>query len=257
MEKFMRFDFNVHQIVFAGHVRASYDKAIHKDRAYHGFALHLAGDKDYIFSDGTVLTVRSGDLIYLPKHSSYEVFYRETGACDCINFDLDADVVFTPFVMKMKNGSEAESCFQNAQKAWNRKNEGYITKCKAELYRLLYLITQQYFAEYMPSEKYEMIKPAVEHIHRHYLTDVPSVKALSEQCGVSVVYFRKLFKSFLGVSPIKYIRDLKMTHAKALLRSEMYSVAEVALQSGFSDVTHFSREFKKVTGVSPSEYAKR
>ena len=257
MDKFMNYDFNITKITFAKHLDASHDKAIHKDRINHGLALHMAGDKDYVFQDGTSLRVQAGTVIYLPKHSFYEVDYRETGDCYAINFELDEDITFPPFVMRLKNCAEAEKCFQRAEKSWMTKNVGQNVKCKAELYALIYLLIKQYFADYVPSEKFEIIKPAVDAMHQACLSGELRVEKLAEQCGVSEVYFRKLFKSFYGVSPIKYINDLKISHAKALLESQMYSVSEVALQSGFSDATHFSRAFKKSAGISPADFKKK
>ncbi|MBQ2966622.1 MAG: helix-turn-helix transcriptional regulator [Clostridia bacterium] len=254
MDKFMNYDFNITKIVFVNYLQASYDKAIHKDRLNHGLALHMAGDKDYIFQNGTSLRVQAGSIIYLPKHSFYEVACRKIGDCYAINFELDEDITFPPFVMQLKNCADAEKCFQRAANAWKmQKNEENI-KCKAELYGLIYILMKQYFSEYMPSEKFEIIKPAVDAMHRTCLSGELCVEKLADRCGVSAVYFRKLFKSFYGVSPIKYINDLKISHAKTLLQSQMYSVSEVARQSGFSDATHFSREFKKITGTSPSRY---
>ena len=52
----------------------------------------------------------------------------------------------------------------------------------------------------------------------------------------------------------KYINDLKISHAKELLASGMYSVTEAALQSGYADLSHFSREFKKTVGISPKKF---
>lgn len=65
-----------------------------------------------------------------------------------------------------------------------------------------------------------------------------------------------LFGSFFGVSPIKYINALKLARAEELLSSQMYSVTEAAQMSGYTDMSHFSREFKKHTGMSPTEVMK-
>ena len=66
----------------------------------------------------------------------------------------------------------------------------------------------------------------------------------------------KPFKSFYGISPIEYINNLKIILAKELLESNMYSVTEAAIRAGYTEMSHFSREFKKATGVSPIEYKK-
>lgn len=65
-----------------------------------------------------------------------------------------------------------------------------------------------------------------------------------------------LFKNTFGVSPIKYLNELKIAEAKKLLREDNYSVSEIAEMLGFSCIHSFSRSFKTVTGFSPSEYKK-
>jgi AraC-like DNA-binding protein len=68
------------------------------------------------------------------------------------------------------------------------------------------------------------------------------------------VYFRKIFKSIYGVSPIKYINNLKIEHARELIESQMYSISEAAFHSGYSDSSSFSRDFKKHFDMTPGEY---
>ena len=55
---------------------------------------------------------------------------------------------------------------------------------------------------------------------------------------------------------MKYINELKIALSKDLLASRMYSVTDAAMQSGYNDISYFSREFKKSIGVSPKEYIK-
>ena len=71
---------------------------------------------------------------------------------------------------------------------------------------------------------------------------------------MSEVYFRKLFKEEYGVSPQKYIIDLRIQNAVGLISTGYYSLKEVAYMSGYSDYKYFSVEFKKKMGISPSEY---
>ena len=257
VEAFMNYDFNINRIILAIFVAAGTGDAIHKNRPSHGLAIHKGGEKIYTFTDRKKLTVRENDIIYLPKHSSYTVKSKENGDCYAINFDIDEDITFEPFVVKAKKFSEITEHFRVANKIWELKKPGYMLKSKAELYNIIYALRQEYFSEYFPAKKLEIIKPAVDYIHENYSKECISVEWLSEMCNITPEYFRKIFKSFYGISPIKYINSLKIMLAKELLESNMYSVTEAAIASGYSDISHFSREFKKFTGNSPSEYKKR
>ena len=103
----------------------------------------------------------------------------------------------------------------------------------------------------MPKSRFEIIKPAVSYIHDKYTAEKISVDMLSGLCGISPEYFRRIFKNFYGISPINYINNLRLSRAKELLESQLYSVSEVAMQCGYKEMCHFSREFKRAMGISP------
>ena len=75
-------------------------------------------------------------------------------------------------------------------------------------------------------------------------------------CGISTVYFRKLFTEIAGDSPIHYAEALRIKKAKELLRSDYDSITGVAIALGYRGIYEFSRSFRRMTGISPSEYAK-
>ena len=256
MESFMNYDFNINKIVVACFVPTGTGDAIHQDRPSHGLALHTAGDKDYIFASGEKINITGGDIIYLPKNSTYEVSAKNHGDCYAINFDFAEDISFSPFAIKIKNQAEILKHFRHANNLWKMKKNGYILKCKAELYNIIYSMHENYFAQYLPKNKLELITPAVDYIHENYITETISIDFLAQMCNISPEYFRKIFKNFFGSSPLNYINNLKITRAKELLESKMYSVTDAAIQSGYTDISHFSREFKKTTGFCPSAYTK-
>ena len=82
-----------------------------------------------------------------------------------------------------------------------------------------------------------------------------TVSRLASEAGVSSVYFRREFKGCFGISPIEYIKKVRIENAKALLSTAMYSVSEVATHCGFDSISYFSYEFKRITGETPSGYA--
>ncbi|MBE5734416.1 MAG: helix-turn-helix transcriptional regulator [Clostridiales bacterium] len=250
MKNFMKLNFNITKILIACDVFKSAQN-FHKNRASHGLVFLLSKHK-YSFSDGTVLEPDKNEILYLPKNSTYSVSSSD-GGCFAINFEFSNDTTFPPFVFKVKNQSILEH-FKIARNAWSKKLQGYELKCKAELYNIIYTLQQEYTTTYVSKDKYNLIYPAVEYIHENYTNQLISVEKLSKICKITPEYFRKIFRYFFGTSPINYINNLKIEHAKELLSSGLYSVSEASLASGFSDPSHFSRVFKKATEKSPSQY---
>ncbi len=229
-------------------------RVTHKNRPSHGLVLIEDGETTYKFSDGTTLNCKQSDLIYLPKNSTYEVTSKVAPTTWCINFQCANDACFKPCIMHLSNASEVLKEFQVAEKTWQRVKDGRELQVYSSLYKILYEIRRLSASNYLPKTKQNLIKPAVDYIHKHYLTEQINVEDLAKLCLISTNYLRKLFLAFYGVSPIKYINDLKIKRAKELLSSGMYSVSETALNSGFTDLSHFSRFFKQSVGVLPSEY---
>lgn len=244
----------VTEIVLAILVPAGTGSAVHKNRASHGLAFNVSGEKDYIFDDGSVLTVKENDIIYLPKRSNYEVATKTRGDIYCVNFQCLDEKVFSPFVFHISNAEEVLKAYQNAEKAWKRGKEGREYRVLSELYRIFYEMRRLQSAPYFPKAKQDLIKPAIDYIHKHYTEELVNMERLSRLCGISYDYLRQLFEKIYGCSPIKYINHLKLKRAKELLSSGLCSVAEAAFNAGFSDLSHFSRFFKDNVGVSPSEY---
>ena len=81
-----------------------------------------------------------------------------------------------------------------------------------------------------------------------------SLGEMAESVNLSPPYFCSLFKSITGVPPAKYLKTLRMQQAATLLTTTFLSVKEIVCRVGFSDDSHFVRDFKRVYGVTPSEY---
>lgn len=256
MENFMNHDFNIEKIILACLVKSGTGLVAHKNRPNHGLALNLYGEKEYCFSDGKRITVRENDIIYLPKYSDYTITAHINGDCYAINFDVSEDVSFSPFVINAKNYNQICGHFRSANSVWETKKAGYMTKCKAELYSIIYQMQNEYYNEYFPKDKHEIINKAVRYIHETYMSENINIQELAKMCGITPEYFRRIFKSFYGVSPVNYINNMKITRARELLESQMYSVTETAQMSGYSELSYFSREFKRILGICPSEYIK-
>ncbi len=249
----MNYEFNIEKIILACHVAAGTAGVVHKNRPSHGLAIFWGGNRTYSFDDGTRLRVGGNAIVYLPKGSSYVVQMKEDSDCYAINFDIDEDVDFEPFVLDISSVEYCLERFKNSQKRWLKRDVGYLMKVKSDLYDIIYQMQREYSNSYIRGP-YGRIKPAIDYIHSNYYKEAISISYLAEICGMSEVYLRSLFAKHVNFSPNKYIKNLKLKRAEELLLSGFYHVNEVCFLSGFSDESFFSREFKKHFGVTPGEY---
>ena len=93
------------------------------------------------------------------------------------------------------------------------------------------------------------------HVQSHLSDTSLSITQLASEFAMSESTFRRQLKRLTGLSPVKYIQELRLTEARQLLESKTHkSVAKVAEKVGYSDGSTFARLFKKRFGKLPSEY---
>jgi len=255
MKSFFETDPVVTQIHFANLVGAEVT-FVHKDRKDHGLVAVFGGATLYQFDDGKEFIMGEGDIMYLPQHSNYTNTTLQYGDCYCINFSITEDIYNEPAVFSPKNMSVFEKLFKTADRYWTAKRDGYEIKCRSILYDFFYHLKSEMAVEYADSGKYGIIAPAIDYIHANYTKELISIEGLANMCHVSHEYLRRLFRLCYNTTPVAYINSLKIARAKELIASGMYTVTEAAYASGYSDMSHFSREFKKATGIAPSLYGK-
>jgi len=105
----------------------------------------------------------------------------------------------------------------------------------------------------MPGKGAVLAERAARHIERNLQRKV-TVSEVAEYCCVSPCHLTHVFKAALGVSPVRYIQQMRVDRAKRLLADESLYVYEIAREIGFDDPFYFSRMFKRVSGVSPEEF---
>lgn len=99
----------------------------------------------------------------------------------------------------------------------------------------------------------QIVLRAKEYIQENFHKDL-SLDRVSRQLDLSSYYFSKLFKEETGSNFIEYLTNLRINRAKELLKNEEYSMKAICTEIGYSDPNYFSRIFKKITGVTPTEY---
>ncbi len=94
----------------------------------------------------------------------------------------------------------------------------------------------------------------VEEMLRAHFVTPPSLAAIGDAVDVHPVHLSRAFRRYCGASLGDYVRRLKTEAACRLLRTSHCPLAEVALQSGFHDQSHFTRVFKRFTGLTPGQF---
>ena len=99
----------------------------------------------------------------------------------------------------------------------------------------------------------DIIRPAVEYINGHYQENI-SVPELSEKVHLSSSYFMSLFRKTTGMSVVEYANQLRIRAVCDLLAGSDIRASEAAFTCGFRNLSNFNRQFRRYTGLSPSEY---
>ena len=84
-----------------------------------------------------------------------------------------------------------------------------------------------------------------------------TIDEFAEQLMLSRTIFYRKLKSIVGLTPVDFIREIRIKRAVQLIDSNEYNFSQVAYMTGFNDPKYFSKCFKKVIGITPSEYKER
>lgn len=109
--------------------------------------------------------------------------------------------------------------------------------------------------EELPENLSKPVRIAVEYLNAHYKEPI-SLNDAAERAGVNSSYLSFLFSQEMKIGFAGYLLNLRLEHAKKMLKESHLKMCQIAEQSGFNDYHYFSKVFKKNSGVSPAEYRK-
>ncbi|WP_366777487.1 AraC family transcriptional regulator [uncultured Clostridium sp.] len=98
-----------------------------------------------------------------------------------------------------------------------------------------------------------VINKILKYLHLNIESEI-SLEKLAEDLNLSASYISSCFKKQMGISIMKYAKKIRIDRAKVLLTTTDISILDLSVSLGFYDQSHFSKTFKKFTGVSPSKY---
>ncbi len=149
------------------------------------------------------------------------------------------------------------------QTAWElgvSEAEGFEFAVREQLSKLVFLLTKNRpAAEKKPSERTlrngERIKRMLQYIQEHF--DEPLTLArIAKSASLSENECLRCFRSMLGSTPIRYVKQLRIQKAAELLASTDRKISEIAAECGFQEMSYFAKTFRELRGSTPSEFRK-
>lgn len=228
-----------------------------------GLTMCISGSAEFRFKDrrSWKITVRRGDILFIPQGLTYSVVSLEEYRHYTVNFILNTEAsvcsqdLSLPILLSTAMGAGYDSLFSQAARIWSGKEYGFEMLAVAKTCQLLCL----FFGELREGglgkhPLYSSIFPAKKRIERDFCAEL-SIKELSSLCNMSETGFRRAYKSVFGETAMAYRDRLRIMKAKDLLAAGYNTVSRVATLCGFSDVSYFCRFFRKHTGLSPAKYS--
>ena len=164
-----------------------------------------------------------------------------------------------PLAIKLSNKSFdlAKEIFERLIEECNSDNKKIASDIYIEtMIEQLIIISLRESADGAYANQSAFLNRSLGYLYSHFNENI-SISDAAEYMGYTPNYFNTVFRESMGAPFGQYLRDLRLSYASNLLRSCDMSITEVALESGFESLAHFSRSFHEKYGSSPKEYRRK
>ena len=174
----------------------------------------------------------------------------EQGADDYITKPFNIDLLYLRIDNLLKWKTEAVEAMQTAAVATAQSDAEPQAAPAEPSVKYVPVITE----EKITSVDEQFVQRATAYVEEHLSDTELTVERMSEAMNMSRVNFYKRMLSLTGSTPSEFIRLIRMRHAERLLREGKYGVSEVAYKVGFNNPRYFTKYFREMYGVIPSQY---
>lgn len=152
--------------------------------------------------------------------------------------------------------------FEEIFRSSNSKNESLAKSADLLMEGLIYRLFMKQTNNpcVLPPEKNSIINrnhvaSAISIMEKHVYDHI-QIEDISNELGISAEHFIRIFRSTMNITPLQYFYRLKIKTAAAMISNTALLISDISKKLSFENQFHFSRIFKKCTGVCPSEYRK-
>jgi AraC-like DNA-binding protein/quercetin dioxygenase-like cupin family protein len=239
-----------------------------------GFSMHSCNDETTVLTSGDLFAIRPGEVhAYISAHHTYLyncLFYKEAleGFLSEIVKLPGVEQVFGERKSKWEKlhldfAERREVLLYLEKMKWEQVNccTGWEINMKSLLISFLVLYSRlvknhcsnmktSNKAAYLP-HVHNSLKYLEENYQRDFL-----MKEMADAVKLSPDYISRQVRNAVGLTPVEYLRNFRIAKAMEKLKTTDMPISEIAISSGFGDVSNFSRQFKQVVGVPPTVFRK-
>lgn len=211
----------------------------------------VKGEMHYVYEGGEY-TLNSGDAILYPQGSVRRRFATDAPVLYA-SFNIRYNEDFSPAVFGVLRNSvrsDTVQMLESIRRSYELLSEKKNCKCTALFYYLYYQLIET---------ARENENPHIKHIKRYiaaHLCEKITLDEIAEAVHLVPNYCCALFSKHEGMGLVEFILEQRIQLAKSLIAVDTMGLAEIAERVGFSDYNYFSRTFKKIAGVTASQYRK-
>ena len=235
-----------------------------------GFLTVSISGENYIGTPGDTFVVSPGNLHLMGTQTGAADYFTFLFPLKYISFrsdDLLDESLLEPLssghlMITPRIGDAASGLCEQLADIYMEKKEGagadIATQIRIKLVLLQFILemwNKGLVVENDTSGRNTVEKEMVSYIQQNY-TGTISLKEFGEQFHLSEKYISRYFKEHFHITLSQYVTYLRLEHAKQLLQDTDLPITEIALQSGYQNVSYFIRSFKKTYEVSPLKYRK-
>ncbi|MBE6951862.1 MAG: AraC family transcriptional regulator [Ruminococcaceae bacterium] len=149
---------------------------------------------------------------------------------------------------------------RDMNRTWEGKEPGYELMIKAQLLTVLALLVPYCVKDSaelaLRAEHAEKIKAALDFMDKNYGEEI-AIADVAAACYFSQYHFMRFFKKYMGVSCGEYLKNLRLEKAAQAFTRGSTGILDVAMESGFRNLSYFYREFQKKYGYTPKQFIHR
>lgn len=217
-----------------------------------------------IYLNGNIISADEGSCILYDKFSHQKMYPDDCSLLhDWFHIEGDMNEIVGKYgfsynkIYTVSNGSKITKIVQALENEYNAENVFSEKLIAIKIEELIISVIrgsgENERNNYINSDMQKSFYKLRSKINLTYNEDW-DVDKMAAEVNLSPSRFYRIYKELFGISPKKYLNEIRIEHAKTLLMQNKYMIKEIAEMAGYKNQYHFIRQFKDYTGTTPGKY---